>query len=76
MAPTGPVFPQVPHLIGLALAGGILLGFALIIRPELAGAVKHSHPNRAVEVEESDLVDLLVARRRKEASKDLQSARP
>jgi uncharacterized protein involved in exopolysaccharide biosynthesis len=35
-APTTPVFPEVRHLIGLALVGGILLGCAIVVGPELA----------------------------------------
>jgi uncharacterized protein involved in exopolysaccharide biosynthesis len=75
ITPTTPVFPQVPHLIGLALIGGILLGLALIIGPELAkGAMSSSHEKRALGVGDDDLVDLLVARRRREVSKEFHSA--
>lgn len=76
ITPTAPVFPQIPQLIGLALIGGILLGFALIIGPELArGAMMAgSQEKRALGVGDDDLVDLLVARRRREGSKDLHSA--
>ena len=34
--PSTPVFPEVQHLIGLALVGGILLGCAIVVGPELA----------------------------------------
>jgi uncharacterized protein involved in exopolysaccharide biosynthesis len=74
ITPTGPVFPQVPHLIGLALAGGILLGFALIVGPELARGATHAYRNAGLDVGTDDLVDLLVARRKREGSKDPQSA--
>jgi hypothetical protein len=74
ITPDAPVFPQIPHLIGLAVVGGILLGYALIVLPELARGATHSHQNRIVDVGDDDLVDLLVARRKKGASKDLQSA--
>jgi uncharacterized protein involved in exopolysaccharide biosynthesis len=76
ITPTAPVFPQIPQLIGLALIGGILLGLALIIGPELArGAMMAgSQEKRALGVGDDDLVDLLVARRRREGSKDLHSA--
>jgi polysaccharide biosynthesis transport protein len=75
ITPTEPVFPQVPQLIGLALIGGILLGFALIVGPELARGAKSSQEKRALGVgDDDDLVDLLVARRRREGSKDLHSA--
>ena len=74
ITPTAPVFPQVPHLIGLVLAGGIMLGLALIVGPALARGAMHAHQKPAIDVGDDDLVDLLVARRRKGASKDLQSA--
>jgi uncharacterized protein involved in exopolysaccharide biosynthesis len=75
ITPTAPVFPQIPHLIGLALIGGILLGFALIIGPELArGALAGSQEKRGLGVGDDDLVDLLVARRKREGSKDFHSA--
>jgi uncharacterized protein involved in exopolysaccharide biosynthesis len=69
ITPTAPVFPQIPHLISLALIGGFLLGFALIIGPDLARGAMASHEKREVDVGDDDLVDLLVARRRREASK-------
>ena len=69
ITPSAPVFPQIPQLIGLALIGGILLGFALIIGPELArGAMVGGGEKRPIGVEDDDLVDLLVARRRRESS--------
>jgi len=76
ITPTDPVFPQIPQLIGLALVGGILLGLALIIGPELArGAIMVGSPEkRGLGVGDDDLVDLLVARRKREGSKDLHSA--
>jgi uncharacterized protein involved in exopolysaccharide biosynthesis len=76
ITPTDPVFPQIPQLIGLALVGGILLGLALIIGPELArGAIMAGSPEkRGLGVGDDDLVDLLVARRKREGSKDLHSA--
>lgn len=72
--PTSPVFPQVPHLIILALAGGLFLGIGIIVGPELARGSVRSHPNRGSGVGDEDLVDLLVARQRKESSKDRHSA--
>jgi uncharacterized protein involved in exopolysaccharide biosynthesis len=75
ITPTTPVFPQVPQLISLALIGGVLLGFALIVGPELARGAMGSQEKRTLGVEDDDdLVDLLVARRRREGSKDLHSA--
>jgi uncharacterized protein involved in exopolysaccharide biosynthesis len=74
ITPSEPVFPQVPQLIGLALIGGILFGFALLVGPELARGAMGSQEKRALGVGDDDLVDLLVARRRREGSKDLHSA--
>ncbi|MBI5265030.1 MAG: hypothetical protein HY852_24820 [Bradyrhizobium sp.] len=71
ISPTAPVFPQIPHLIALAMAGGLLLGCALIVGPELARASLHPHRDRAPGVRDDDPVDLLAARQRKEGSKDV-----
>jgi polysaccharide biosynthesis transport protein len=73
ITPSSPVFPQVPQLIGLALVGGILLGLALIIGPELARGATGDQEKPALGVGDDDLVDLLVARRRREGSKDLHA---
>jgi uncharacterized protein involved in exopolysaccharide biosynthesis len=74
ITPSAPVFPQIPQLIGLALIGGILLGLALIIGPELARGAMGGQEKPALGVGDDDLVNLLVARRRREGSKDLHSA--
>jgi uncharacterized protein involved in exopolysaccharide biosynthesis len=68
VVPTDPVFPHVPHIAGLALAGGILIGLAIIFVPQVArGTMPKIRPNRDGDADD-ELVDLLVARRRKEAS--------
>jgi len=72
--PTAPVFPQVPHLIGLALVGGILLGFGIIIGPELAKGTTHAQRSHALVVGDDEPVTLFVARQRKEGPKDSLSA--
>ena len=72
--PTSPVFPRVPHLIILALAGGLFLGVGIIVGPELARGSARSHANRGSGVGDDDLVDLLVARQRKESLRDRHSA--
>jgi uncharacterized protein involved in exopolysaccharide biosynthesis len=75
ITPTDPVFPQIPHLIGLALVGGILLGLVLIVGPELARGSMSSHGHHEPVVTDYDPVQsLLHARQRKEAVKDLHSA--
>jgi hypothetical protein len=56
------------------LIGGILLGVALIIGPELARGAMGGQEKPAPGVGDDDLVNLLVARRRREGSKDLHSA--
>ena len=74
ITPKEPVFPQVPHLIVLALAGGIVLGFALIVVPELARGSMRAHWTSEPGVGDDDPVPLFVARQRKEGSKDSLSA--
>lgn len=76
ITPTAPVFPEAPQLVVLALVGGILLGLAGIFGPELVlGAMHHAHRPPEAAVADDDLVkSLLVARQRREASKEFQSA--
>ena len=64
------MFPQVPDLIVLVLAGGIVLGFALIVVPELARGSMRAHWTSEPSVGDDDPVPLFVARQRKEGSKD------
>lgn len=45
ITPTAPVFPQVPHLVALALAGGFLLGLGGVFGPELAKGTMHAPPS-------------------------------
>ena len=75
--PTAPVFPQIPHLIALALVGGLLLGLGGVFGPELAKGTMsmQATPSSDVAVGDDDPVNLLlIARQRKEGGKDLQAA--
>jgi uncharacterized protein involved in exopolysaccharide biosynthesis len=68
---TDPIFPRVPQLIGLALVGGILLGFAAIVGPELAKWATNTHQSRGanvvdVDVKDYDPVNLFVIRQAKD----------
>jgi len=72
--PTAPVFPRVPHLIALALVGGILLGFGIIVGPEFARGTTHTQRSHALVVGDDEPVTLFVARQRKDGSKDSLSA--
>ncbi|WP_271585169.1 hypothetical protein [Bradyrhizobium sp. CCBAU 45389] len=75
ITPTAPVFPQVPHLIALALTGGFLLGLGGIFGPELAKSTIQAPSSSDVNTGEDDPVNLLlVARQRKEGVKDPQLA--
>jgi uncharacterized protein involved in exopolysaccharide biosynthesis len=74
IAPTDPVFPQVPHLIILALVGGILLGLTIIVGPELARASMSHQSKSELMGGYDDPVSLFVARQRKDGYRDHQSA--
>jgi uncharacterized protein YqiB (DUF1249 family) len=68
---TDPIFPRVPQLAGLAFVGGILLGFALIVGPELAKWATNGQQNRGgsvvdVDVKDYDPVNLFVVRQAKD----------
>ncbi|MDQ8728056.1 hypothetical protein [Bradyrhizobium sp. LHD-71] len=74
IAPTDPVFPQVPHLIILALVGGILLGLTIIVGPEIARASMGHQQKSELMAGYEDPVSLFVARQRKDGYRDHQSA--
>ncbi|MCS3501744.1 uncharacterized protein involved in exopolysaccharide biosynthesis [Bradyrhizobium japonicum] len=75
ITPTAPVFPQVPQLVALAVAGGILLGFGGIFGPEIAKSTMSSAPDQATTDKDLDPVqNLLIAAQRGDRVRGLYPA--
>ncbi len=75
ITPTAPVFPQVSHLVALAVAGGVLLGLGAIFGPTLAKTTMHPASSSATVAEDHDPIkSLLMAAQRGDGVRGLHAA--